>query len=206
MFRNPKGSLTLPSLSGLVSGKMAPHNGDASGDFLNAPLEQNMLMAGAVMSRVLPYADTAAEASSPDSDLEFIASSAKAKVRELEQEAERLEKAFRNYHRRVNRNHTVSPQPAKSPSTVYSLRALRSVASTSMDRHVSAQDRVVSEQPLVNMLNEEKSDVSKAFMGSVASQPCRTSSLTRLSTPHPKSRRSLDNEVYLEGKPLSRGL
>ncbi|KAK7804368.1 hypothetical protein U0070_007926 [Myodes glareolus] len=200
VFRNPKHSLTLHSLSGLVSDKMAPHNGDTRGDFLNPPLEQNKVMAGAVLSRVLPYANTATEASSPDSDLEFIASSTKAKVRELEQEAERLEKAFRNYHRRVTRNPTMSPQPAKSPSSVYSLGALRSIASSSMDRHVSAEDRLVSEQPIVDMRKEEKSDVSKAFMDSVASRPRRTSSSTRLSsTPHPKSRRSLENEMYLEG-------
>ncbi|CAO2624027.1 Centriole and centriolar satellite protein OFD1 [Lemmus lemmus] len=200
VFRNPKQSLTFHSLSGLVSGKMAPHSGDTSGDFLNAPLEQNKVMAGALTSRVLPYPNTATEASSPDSDLEFITSSTKAKVRELEQEAERLEKAFRNYHRRVTRNPTMSPQPAKSPSSVYSPGALRSIASSSVDRYVSAEDRVVSEQPLVDMLKEEKSDVSKAFMGSVASRPRRTSSSTRLSsTPHPKSRRSLDNEMYLEG-------
>ncbi|CAO2624028.1 Centriole and centriolar satellite protein OFD1 [Lemmus lemmus] len=204
VFRNPKQSLTFHSLSGLVSGKMAPHSGDTSGDFLNAPLEQNKVMAGALTSRVLPYPNTATEASSPDSDLEFITSSTKAKVRELEQEAERLEKAFRNYHRRVTRNPTMSPQPAKSPSSVYSPGALRSIASSSVDRYVSAEDRVVSEQPLVDMLKEEKSDVSKAFMGSVASRPRRTSSSTRLSsTPHPKSRRSLDNEMYLEGAPGS---
>ncbi|XP_036029957.1 oral-facial-digital syndrome 1 protein isoform X1 [Onychomys torridus] len=200
VFRNPKQSLTLHSLSGLVSGKMEPHNGDTSGDLLNAPLEQNKVMAGAVMSRVLPYANTVTEASSPDSDLEFVASSAKAKVRELEQEAERLEKAFRNYNRRVTRNPTMSPQPAKSPSSVYSLGVPRSVPSSSMDRHVSAEDRVVSEQPLVDMLKEEKKDTSKAFMGSVTSRPRRISSSARhSSTPHPKSRRSLDNEMYLEG-------
>ncbi|CAH7478414.1 Ofd1 [Phodopus roborovskii] len=200
VFRNPKQSLTLHSLSGLVSGKMAPHNGDTSGDFLNVPLEQNKVMAGAVMSRVLPYANAVTEASSPDSDLEFVASSTKAKVRELEQEAERLEKAFRNYHRRVTRNPAMSPQTAKSPSSVYSVGVYRSIASSSMDRHISAEDRVVSEQPLVDMLKEEKNDVSKAFMGSVASRPRRTSSSTCLSsTPHPKSRRSLDKEMYLEG-------
>ncbi|OBS71453.1 hypothetical protein A6R68_00030 [Neotoma lepida] len=200
VFRNPKQSLTRHSLSGLVSGKMAPHNGDTSGDFLNSPLEQNKVMAGAVVSRTLPYANTATEASSPDSDLEFVASSAKAKVRELEQEAERLEKAFRNYHRRVTRYPTMSPQPAKSPSSVYSLGVLRSVPSSSMDRHVSAEDRVVSEQPLVDTPKEEKNDVSKALMGSVASKPHRISSSAHLSsTPHPKSRRSLDNEMYLEG-------
>lgn len=186
---------------------MAPHNGDTRGDFLNVPLEQNKVMAGAVKSRILPYANTAAEASSPDSDLEFVASSTKAKVRELEQEAERLEKAFRNYHRRVTRDPNMSPQPAKSPPSAYSIGVRRSTASSSMDRHVSAEDRVVSEQPLVDMVKEEKHDVSKAFMGSVASRPRRTSSSVRLSsTPHPKSRRSLDNEMYLEGKSLSRGL
>lgn len=200
VFRNPKHSLNLHSLTGLLSGRMAPHNEDTSGDFLNVPLEQNKVMAGAVMSRVAPYVNTATEASSPDSDLEFVASSTKAKVRELEQEAERLEKAFRTYYQRVTQNPSMSPQPAKSPSLVFSVGALRSIASSSRDRHVSAEDRVVSEQPLADILKEEKSDVSKAFMGSVVSRPRRTSSSTRLSsTPHPKSRRSLDNEMYLEG-------
>ncbi|XP_076774449.1 centriole and centriolar satellite protein OFD1 isoform X4 [Arvicanthis niloticus] len=199
VFRNPKHSL-IHSLSGLMSAKMAPYNEDTSGDFLNIPLEQNKVMAGAVMSSVPPFVNTATEASSPDSDLEFVASSTKAKVRELEQEAERLEKAFRAYYQRVTQNPPRSPQPAQSPSSVYSVGALRSIASNSTDRHVSAEDRVISEQPLADVLKEEKSDVSKAFMGSVVSRPCRTSSSTRLSsTPHPKSRRSLDNEMYLEG-------
>ncbi|XP_050998568.1 centriole and centriolar satellite protein OFD1 isoform X2 [Acomys russatus] len=200
VFRNPKQSLTLHSLSDLVSGKMAPHNGDTSGSFLNAPLEQNKVIAGAFTSEVPPYANAATEASSPDSDLEFVASSTKAKVRALEQEAERLEKAFRNYHRRVTRNPFLSLQPAKSPSSVYSPGVHRSIASSSMDRHASAEDRVVSEQPPMDMLKEERSDVSKAIRSSVVSRPRRTSSSTRLSsTPHPKSRRSLDNEMYLEG-------
>lgn len=207
MYRNPKHSL-IHSLSGLLlSGKMAPHSEDKSGDFLNVPLEQNKVIAGAVMSRVPPYVNTATEASSPESDFEFIASSTKAKVRELEQEAERLEKAFRTYYQRATQNPSTSPQPAKSPPSVNSVAALRSIASSSMDRPVSAEDRVVSEQPLGDMLKEEMSDMSKAFMGSVVSRPRRTSSSTRLSsTPHPKSRRSLDNEMYLEGKPLCRGL
>lgn len=200
VYRNPKHSL-IHSLSGLLlSGKMAPHSEDKSGDFLNVPLEQNKVIAGAVMSRVPPYVNTATEASSPESDFEFIASSTKAKVRELEQEAERLEKAFRTYYQRATQNPSTSPQPAKSPPSVNSVAALRSIASSSMDRPVSAEDRVVSEQPLGDMLKEEMSDMSKAFMGSVVSRPRRTSSSTRLSsTPHPKSRRSLDNEMYLEG-------
>ncbi|XP_031226989.1 oral-facial-digital syndrome 1 protein isoform X2 [Mastomys coucha] len=199
VFRNPKHSL-IHSLSDLLSGKLALHNEDTSGDFLNVHLEQNKVMAGAVMSRVPPYVNTATEASSPDSDLEFVASSAKAKVRELEQEAKCLEKAFRSYYQRVAQNPSPSHQLPKDPSSVYSVGALRSIASSSMDRHVSAEDRAVSEEPLVDMLKEEINDVSKALMGSVVSQPHRDSSSTRLSsTPHPKSRRSLDNEMYLEG-------
>ncbi|XP_055477089.1 centriole and centriolar satellite protein OFD1-like [Psammomys obesus] len=198
VFRNPKQSLTLDSLSGLVSGKMGPYTGDPSGDFLNVPLEQDKVIGDAVMSRVPPYANAATEASSPDSDLEFIASSTKAKVRELEQEAECLEKAFRNYHQRVTQNPSMSPQPAKSPSSVYSLGVPRSIASTSLCTHAPAEDRAVSEQPLVDMVKEEKTDVSKAILGSVVSWPCRTSSSTHLSSiPHPKLR-SLDNEMHLE--------
>lgn len=205
VFRNPKQYLTLHSPSGLVTGKMPP-NLDTCGDFLNIALEQNTVIAGAAISSIPAYANAAMEASSPDSDVEFVAST-KAKIRELEQEAEVLEKAFRNYHQRVTQKPTMSLQPPKGSSSVYSSGVLKSIASGSMDRHLPTENRVVSEQPLLGILKDEKSDVSKAFMGSMASRPHRSSSSTCISsTPHPKSRRSLDNEIYMESKALFTGL
>nr|XP_044996708.1 oral-facial-digital syndrome 1 protein isoform X3 [Jaculus jaculus] len=191
VFYNPKSSLALQSLSG----KMVPHNDDSSGNVLNSPLEQNKVMANAVVSGITGYDNVGMEGSPPDSDLEFIAST-KAKVKELEQEAERLEEAFRNYHQRVTQNPSMSPSATDNPS----LGALQNITSSSMDRHISMEGRVISEKALVGMCQEEKSDTSKVLMSSMAWRPrWSSSSVHHISTSLSKSRRSLDNEMYLEG-------
>ncbi|XP_038243177.1 oral-facial-digital syndrome 1 protein isoform X3 [Dermochelys coriacea] len=52
--------------------------------------------------------------SSPDSDLEFVAKT-KARIKELEKEAEYLEEAYRNYQHRVIQGAVASRTPTKSP-------------------------------------------------------------------------------------------
>ncbi|XP_030874620.1 oral-facial-digital syndrome 1 protein isoform X4 [Leptonychotes weddellii] len=189
VHRNVKQSLIDRSISGLLSGKMVvPRNGDISGDFLKNPLDQERLMA--VIPRIINYPNASTESSSPDSDLEFVANT-KARVKELEQEAERLEKAFRNYHRRLSQLPAKSPLAANSPPPLHLLGTLKSITSSSPQRRTCAKDRVVSEQPLVGTPEEDKSS---------ASQPRRSTTSRRLSsTPVPKAKRSLDGEMYLEG-------
>ncbi|XP_010594084.1 centriole and centriolar satellite protein OFD1 isoform X1 [Loxodonta africana] len=199
VYRNPKPSLTDRSITGFIGGRMAPHDGDISGDFLKNPLELDKAQAVAVTPRVTSPPDAGLESSSPDSDLEFVANT-KARVKELEQEAERLEKAFRNYHRRVVQNPATSPPSAKSPLPLYLLGTLQNVTSCSPERGLFAEDRIVSEQPQVGILREEKNDALEVLTGSAASRQRRGSSPRRLSsTPLPKAMRSLDSEMYLEG-------
>ncbi|XP_017400794.1 oral-facial-digital syndrome 1 protein-like isoform X2 [Cebus imitator] len=65
---------------------------------------------------------------------------------------------------------------------------------------VLAEDRVVSEQPQVGTLKEERNDLLEALTGSAASRLCwRTSPRCLFSTPLPKAKRSLESEMYLEG-------
>ncbi|XP_034885621.1 oral-facial-digital syndrome 1 protein isoform X5 [Mirounga leonina] len=189
VHRNAKQSLIDRSISGLLSGKMVvPCNGDISGDFLKNPLDQERLMA--VIPRIINYPNASTESSSPDSDLEFVVNT-KARVKELEQEAERLEKAFRNYHRRLSQLPAKSPLAANSPPPLHLLGTLKSITSSSPQRRTCAEDRVVSEQPLVGTPEEDKSS---------ASRPRRSTASRRLSsTPVPKAKRSLDSEMYLEG-------
>ncbi|XP_008570173.1 PREDICTED: oral-facial-digital syndrome 1 protein isoform X4 [Galeopterus variegatus] len=190
VYRNPKQS----PINRFVGGyKLAPHDIDISGDFLNNPLEQKKVMAGAVTPRVRHYPNAGMEGSSLDSDLEFVAN-AKARVKELEQEAECLEKAFRDYYQRVIENPAKSPLPAESPPSLHLRGAPINITSSALERGVSAEDRVVPGQPPVGTL-KEKSEASEALTDSARSQPHRRLS----STPLPKAKRSWENEMCLEG-------
>ncbi|XP_077002424.1 centriole and centriolar satellite protein OFD1 isoform X4 [Tamandua tetradactyla] len=193
VYRHPKPSLVDHSFSRLLGGRMVPHDGDVSGDCLKNPLEQEKVRALAVTPRTVSYPHPETDCSSPDSDLEFVAST-KARVKELEREAERLEKAFRNYRQRVIQDAAGSPPPVKSPPPLYLLGIRKNITSSSAERRIFAEDRVVSEQPHVGAPLEDGDPLG------AASGPQKDSSPRRLSsTPLPKARRSLEGEMYLEG-------
>uniref|UniRef100_A0A2I2ZFD1 OFD1 centriole and centriolar satellite protein n=1 Tax=Gorilla gorilla gorilla TaxID=9595 RepID=A0A2I2ZFD1_GORGO len=199
VYCNPKQSVIDRSVNGLINGNVVPCNGEISGDFLNNPFKQENVLARMVASRITNDPTAWVEGSSPDSDLEFVANT-KARVKELQQEAERLEKAFRSYHRRVIKNSAKSPLAAKSPPSLHLLEAFKNITSSSPERHIFGEDRVVSEQPRVGTL-EERNDVVEALTGSAASRLHGGTSSRRLSsTPLPKAKRSLESEMYLEGK------
>ncbi|XP_047572926.1 oral-facial-digital syndrome 1 protein-like isoform X2 [Lutra lutra] len=198
VYRRPKQSLIEQSVSRLLSGKTAvPCDADVGGDFLKNTLDQERPMVG--IPRIISYPNASTESGSRDSDLEFVANT-KARMKELEQETERLEKAFRNYHRRVSQLPAKSPLAAKSPPPLHLLGTLQSINSNSSQRRTCAEDRVISEQPPVGTPKEDKSSTSEAWAGSMASRPHRHTASRRLSsTPIPKAKRSLDGEMYLEG-------
>uniref|UniRef100_A0A2I3S776 OFD1 centriole and centriolar satellite protein n=1 Tax=Pan troglodytes TaxID=9598 RepID=A0A2I3S776_PANTR len=199
VYCNPKQSVIDRSVNGLINGNVVPCNGEISGDFLNNPFKQENVLARMVASRITNYPTAWVEGSSPDSELEFVANT-KARVKELQQEAERLEKAFRSYHRRVIKNSAKSPLAAKSPPSLHLLEAFKNITSSSPERHIFGEDRVVSEQPQVGTL-EERNDVVEALTGSAASRLRGGTSSRRLSsTPLPKAKRSLESEMYLGGK------
>ncbi|EHA97690.1 Oral-facial-digital syndrome 1 protein-like protein, partial [Heterocephalus glaber] len=194
VYRNPKQSLSHRCMNSLLNGLTVPHTGDGIRDVLNSSPEQE------IMPKIPGYPNAGREGCSPDSDLEFVANT-KIKVRELKQEGERLERAFRSYHQRVTHNPTKSPPPAKNLPSMHLLGAFKSTSSTSLGRCVFTEDRIVSEQPQMCTPNKEKNDtVTEATPDSVTSQPFGSTSSRRLSsTPLPKARRSLENELYLEG-------
>ncbi|XP_030669851.1 oral-facial-digital syndrome 1 protein-like isoform X2 [Nomascus leucogenys] len=199
VYCNPKQSVIHHSANGLINGNMVLHNGEISGDFLNNPSKQENVLAGMVASRITNYPNAGMEGSSPDSDLEFVANT-NARVKELQQEAERLEKAFRSYHRRDIKNSAKGPLPAKSPPSLHLLEAFKNITSSSPERRIFAEDRVVSEQPQVGTFKEERNDILEALTGSAASRlRGSTSSRCLSSTPLPKAKRSLESEIYLEG-------
>nr|XP_015101933.1 oral-facial-digital syndrome 1 protein [Vicugna pacos] len=198
VYRNPKPAVLSRSISGSLGGRTVPHGADIGEEFLKNPLRQEELMAGSGSPRIPSYRNASTEGSSPDSDLEFVANT-KAMVRQLEQEAERLEKAFQSYHRRIRQYPTKSLAADRSPPALCSLESLKGVTSGAPERGVFAEDRVAPQQPLVNARREEESEASEVA-GSMASRPHQGMASRRVSsTPLPKARRSLDGEMYLEG-------
>ncbi|KAL0626603.1 Oral-facial-digital syndrome 1 protein [Plecturocebus cupreus] len=198
VYCNPKQSVIDRSIKGLINDNTVPRNGEISGDFLNKPFKQEKVLADMVESRITNSPNAGMEGSSPDSDLEFVANT-KARVKELQQEAEHLETAFRSYHQRAIKNSAKSPLPTKSPPSLHLLEALKKITSSSLERCIFAEDRVVSEQPQVSTLKEERKDVLEALTGSAASRLCGGTYPRRLSsTPLPKVKRSLESEIYLE--------
>ncbi|XP_010612251.1 oral-facial-digital syndrome 1 protein isoform X2 [Fukomys damarensis] len=193
VYRNPKQSLSHQCVNSLLSGPPEPHTGDGIRGVLNSSPGQE------IMPKIPGYPNAGREGSSPDSDLEIIANT-KVKVRELEQEAECLEKAFKFYHQRVTRIPAKSPPLAKNPPSLHLLGAFKSSSSTDLGRHIFTEDRIVSEQPQVCTLNEKSDAVVEVTLGSPTSHSGRSTSSRRLSsTPLPKARRSLENGLYLEG-------
>lgn len=182
---------------------MGPLDGDISGDFLKNPLRQDELLAGTVTPWIPSYPSASPEGSSPDSDLEFVAST-KARVRELEQEAERLEKAFQNYHQRVNQCPAKSPLEARSPSLLHLLGNLKNILPSAPDRGVFPKDRVASQQPQMSERRKDKSEVSEVTSSAACRSRKGEASRRLSSTPVRRARRSLDGEMFLEGKLLLR--
>ena len=178
---------------------VVPHNGDLNGDFLKDAFGLERLMAGMLLSRIASDPSASTGSSSPDSDLEFVAKT-KARVKELEQEAERLEKAFRTYHPRVHPRPT-GRSSAKGPPPLHATGTLKKTTSGFPGRRTSTEDVAVPEQPLAGTSEEDRSSASAS-----EAWPCKgTSSRGLSSTPLPKAKRSLLAKVYLEGE-LPRGL
>ncbi|XP_040325032.1 centriole and centriolar satellite protein OFD1 isoform X4 [Herpailurus yagouaroundi] len=194
VYRHPKNSLLDRPISGLMGGDVVvPHNGDLNGDFLKDAFGLERLTAGMLLSRIASDPSASTGSSSPDSDLEFVAKT-KARVKELEDEAERLEKAFRTYHPRVHPRPT-GRSSAKSPPPLHATGTPKKATSGSPGRRTSAEDAAVPEQPLARTPEEDRSSASAS-----EARPCEGMPSRRLSsTPLPKAESSLLAKVYLEG-------
>uniref|UniRef100_A0A6I8NJH2 Uncharacterized protein n=1 Tax=Ornithorhynchus anatinus TaxID=9258 RepID=A0A6I8NJH2_ORNAN len=204
VYRNPKPSVVDRSVTDFTRDKIVPHDIYTDGD----DLLKNRLLSGPVVQedgvpRTRYFSRTRTESSSPDSDLEFVANT-KARVKELEKEAAFLEEAYRNYQQRVTQASVVSILPAKTQVPSLLPESLRSVPLNFQERTVFVDNKFVSEQLAHSGLNDIGSAKHASLTGNLTPQQRRVSSPRRLSsTPLPKARRSLANQMFLEGKPLS---
>ncbi|CAK6450660.1 unnamed protein product [Pipistrellus nathusii] len=186
VYRNPKTSL-FPCA---VSGFMGPPKDERHRTILKNLLEQEKLKADTIASRVLSYTHASTDDSSPDSDIEFVAST-KARMKELEREAESLEKAFLNYRGRVGSGQysaARSPGSSKSLPPVHLQETLKNIISGSSERSIFAEEAAVPPNPAGNMAQA---------LGNAVSWLCRGPDRRLSSTP--LANRSLDSEMYLEG-------
>ncbi|XP_043393771.1 oral-facial-digital syndrome 1 protein isoform X16 [Chelonia mydas] len=113
VYRNPKPSLVDRSVVDFTGDRIVPHDIYVDGVFLKNRAVTDIVVADDVPN--VGYRQHSRTCnSSPDSDLEFVAKS-KARIKELEKEAEYLEEAYRNYQHRVIQGAVASRTPTTSP-------------------------------------------------------------------------------------------
>lgn len=184
VYRNPKTALFSRSASGF----MGPPKDERNRNLLKNFLKQEQLMADTIAARVLNYTNASTDGSSPDSEIEFVAST-KARMKELEREAESLEKAFLDYRDKVGQYPaTRSPVTSKSLPPVHLEETLKNILSGSSERRIFAEEAAVPKNRAGGVVEA---------LGDAVSWLCRGSNRRLSSTP--LARRCLDSEMYLEG-------
>uniref|UniRef100_A0A8C0IP98 OFD1 centriole and centriolar satellite protein n=1 Tax=Chelonoidis abingdonii TaxID=106734 RepID=A0A8C0IP98_CHEAB len=123
VYRNPKPSLVDRSVIDFTGDRIVPHDIYVDGAFLKNRAVTDIVVADDVPN--VGYRQHSRTCnSSPDSDLEFVAKT-KARIKELEKEAEYLEEAYRNYQHRVIQGAVASRTPTKTKSPLPLRNAVR---------------------------------------------------------------------------------
>lgn len=114
VYRNPKPSLVDRSVLDFTGDRIVPHDIYVDSAFLKNQVMADMMKVNAVPG-VGYRQQLQPRNASPDSDLECVALT-RARIKELEKEAEYLEEAYRNYQHRVMREAAASRTPRKTQS------------------------------------------------------------------------------------------
>ncbi|XP_065511171.1 centriole and centriolar satellite protein OFD1 isoform X1 [Caloenas nicobarica] len=114
VYRNPKPSLVDRSVLDFTSDRIVPHDIYVDSAFL-----KNQVMTDVMKVHAVPGVGYRQQlqprGASPDSDLECVALT-RARIKELEKEAEYLEEAYRNYQHRIMQEAAASRTPRKVQS------------------------------------------------------------------------------------------
>ncbi|XP_074670880.1 centriole and centriolar satellite protein OFD1 isoform X2 [Strix aluco] len=114
VYRNPKPSLVDRSVLDFTVDRIVPHDIYVDSTFLKNQVMTDVMKVNAV-PRVGYHQQLQPCSASPDSDLECMAQT-RARIKELEKEAEYLEEAYRNYQHRVMQDAVASRTPRKMQS------------------------------------------------------------------------------------------
>uniref|UniRef100_A0A8C4W3L7 OFD1 centriole and centriolar satellite protein n=1 Tax=Gopherus evgoodei TaxID=1825980 RepID=A0A8C4W3L7_9SAUR len=203
VYRNPKPSLVDRSVIDFTGDRIVPHDIYVDGAFLKNRAVTDIVVADDVPN--VGYRQHSRNCnSSPDSDLEFVAKT-KARIKELEKEAEYLEEAYRNYQHRVIQGAVASRTPTKTKSPLPLRNAVR-FPLASQHRVMFVEDNLGSQHfSLSNprgprYVTPGHDDVLKNHL---TTPRRRVSSSRRLSsTPLSKVERNNNSHILPEGKLL----
>ncbi|XP_066401458.1 centriole and centriolar satellite protein OFD1 isoform X1 [Molothrus aeneus] len=210
VYRNPKPSLVdrsvLDFLGDRTGDRLVPHDIYVDGAFPRKPLLPNVgtasTMPGPGCHLQLPLSDVGTASTvpgprgaSPDSDLECIAQ-ARARVKELEKEAEFLEEAYRSYQHRVMLSAAASRTPSKMQPPLI-LQCPLSSKPLSTQQELVEHNPSCPHSPLGSPRGEEhiKSTGQVDIFKTSFTPPRRGASSRRLSsTPISKPKKDLNNK------------
>uniref|UniRef100_G1K9V8 OFD1 centriole and centriolar satellite protein n=1 Tax=Anolis carolinensis TaxID=28377 RepID=G1K9V8_ANOCA len=197
VYRNPKPSLIDHSVIDLIGDKLVPHDIYVDGTLLKMrPLPDTIGMGNAVSPSHNDHIERSS--SSLDSDLEFVANT-KARIKELEREAEHLEKAYRNYQHRAIQS---SAGPMKTPSC---LPLSNNFIVASGQKPWVAQSNLYPQEFPVHCQKSESYNWTPGngdcLKVNLTPPQKRTVASRRLSsTPVSKAKRNISNKLFSEGK------
>ncbi|XP_061220445.1 centriole and centriolar satellite protein OFD1 [Neopsephotus bourkii] len=196
VYRNPKPSLVDRSVLDFTGDRAVLHDIYVDGAFL-----KNQVMTDAIKVNAVPRASywqqLQPHSATIDSDPDCMAQT-RARIKELEKEAECLEEAYRNYRRSVMQDAAASRTPRKMQSPLLLQRAMGRPPLSA--QHEFLEDNPRSQQSPLSSPRDEK-DIRRTGSVDVFKNPLtpphRRTSVSRClsSTPVSKMERDLGNKV-----------
>ncbi|NXW04059.1 OFD1 protein, partial [Fregetta grallaria] len=196
VYRNPKPSLIDRSVLDFTGDRIVPHDIYVDSAFLKNQVMTDVMKVNAV-PRVGYHEQLQPRSASPDSDLECVAQT-RARIKELEKEAEYLEEAYRSYQHRVMQGAAASRTPKKMQSSLLLQCAISGPPLTT--QHELPEDNPSSQHsPLSSPRGEKyikRTGQVDVFKNPLTPPHRGTSSSRRLSsTPVSKLERDLGNKI-----------
>ncbi|XP_019384853.1 PREDICTED: oral-facial-digital syndrome 1 protein isoform X1 [Crocodylus porosus] len=200
VYRNPKPSLVDRSVIDFTGDKFVPHDIYVDGIFLKNRAMTDIIEADAVL-RVGHHQHSRTLGTSSDSDFESVAKT-KARIKELEKEAEYLEEAYRNYQTRIIQG-TVCSTPTKTKSAIPVQCAVGRVPLTSQREVLFVEDNLGSQHFAFSSSRDQRYDESAGHNDVLKNHLTppreRVSPSRRLSsTPLSKVERNINNKIVSE--------
>ncbi|KAM6097623.1 centriole and centriolar satellite protein OFD1 isoform 1-T2 [Chlamydotis macqueenii] len=195
VYRNPKPSLVDRSVLDFTGDRIVPHDIYVDDVFLKNQGMTDVMKVNAV-SRVGYQQQLQPRSASPDSDLECMVQT-RARIKELEKEAEYLEEAYRKYQHRIMQDAAASRTPRKTQSPLLLQCAVSRAPLTT--QHELLEDNPSSQHsPLSSPRGEKyikRTGQLDVFKNPVTPPHQGAPSSRRLSsTPVSKSERALSNK------------
>ncbi|XP_063161174.1 centriole and centriolar satellite protein OFD1 isoform X2 [Candoia aspera] len=192
VYRNPKPSLVDRSVIDLIDDKIVPHDIYVDRAFLKTQPVTTIGMGNTASpghhNHILKFS------MSPDSDLEFVATT-KARIKELEREAEYLEEAYRNYQHKVT-------QRAVGPTKISSSQSPNNHILVSQQRKISTRENLFSQEHSLHFQKSKSCTWTsgdgnhvKVHLSTTTKKPSRRLS----STPVSKARQNISKNLFNEG-------